>query len=346
MNWAFTAGAPLDLGFVEAVDSDAAKWLPAFGDDRFIVAKLKDPSQVEAVRFSIASVSQHPGIATNANIGAVDANARKLTPAPVQVAAGQVRWTRFYQTYAATDGDTRPDLEFDQEKNPGFSFDGAGVSVLRTDKVSKEVTAVVTARDWAASGLIRAQIKVDGIWEDLPSRGSTVAADKISLQLPLDANGNGIADAWEADNAADDDRDGIAAFDEYRGAYVNGEHVRLKPDEHDAFVLDYTTRSRRHVDELKKGMAAEAVTLHLINGAEHRSELIGNSRLIVVEELRENALPALLPSPEPAQAWTALKPGPEFRTLFLNGPSNQQLLARDLRQILELSPKTEVAESP
>lgn len=346
VSWALNAGAPLDLGTVGFAGGNAEKWIPTLGGDQFVVVKLKDPTQVEAVRFVLANVSQHPGIAINANVGAVDSNARQLTPAPVKVTAGSISWTRFYQTYAATIEDTRPDLIFDLEKNPGMSYEGTNLTQIRADQVSKEISAKVTARDWAASGQVRAQIKVDGIWEDLPATGPAAADDKISLQLPIDDNKNGIADAWETNLGSDDDRDGLMAFDEYRGAYINGKHTRLDTQKHDAFVLDYTTRSKDAIKQLADEVADDGVVLHVINGAEHRAELIGQAQLVVLEELRENALPALLPSNNPKQAWTALQPSPDFRTLFLNGPADRQLLARDLRQILELKPKAEVAESP
>ncbi|MEM7014402.1 MAG: hypothetical protein AAF585_23320, partial [Verrucomicrobiota bacterium] len=208
-----------------------------------------------------------------------------------------------------------------------------------------QIRAKVTSRDWAASGEVRAQIKVDGIWEDLPASGAAAADDKISLQLPIDNNKNGIADVWEAELGSTDDGDGIMAFDEYRGAYINGKHARLDTQKFDAFILDYTTRSGKAITQLAKEIADDGVTLHVINGAEHRAELIGQAQLVVIEELRENALPALLPSDDPKQAWAALQPSADFRTLFLNGPADRQLLARDLRQILELKPKTEVADS-
>ncbi|MEM7012946.1 MAG: hypothetical protein AAF585_15835, partial [Verrucomicrobiota bacterium] len=102
INWAFNAGAPLDLGTVELAGRNAEKWMPTLDGDQFVVVKLKDPSQVQAVRFVLANVSQLPGVAINANVGAVDPNARQLTPAPVKVTAGAISWTRFYQTYAAT----------------------------------------------------------------------------------------------------------------------------------------------------------------------------------------------------------------------------------------------------
>ncbi|MFT5469260.1 MAG: hypothetical protein ACI8UO_004377 [Verrucomicrobiales bacterium] len=343
LTWEFTAGAPLDLGWIEPVQSDGETWLPEFGATRKFTIRLKEPGEVEAVRFVLDLVSQHPGIAINANEAAAIPAARKLEPAPVQVAAGPVQWTRFYQRYQNTNLDSGPDLAFELERNSAFKLEENRSIALATNP-SREQTAIVTAFDWAASGVVRGQVQIGGVWEDLPAKGATAAGDKISLQIPLDANGDRIGDAW-ALGSGEDDGDGISALDEYRGAYVNGKHRRLSPTQLDAFALDYTTRSGAELGGLSE-VVSDDVVLHIINGAEHQAELVGNSQLVVLEELRENALPSLLRTESQEAAWAALAPSASFRTLFLDGEPNQQLLARDLRRIFDLKPGVEVAEKP
>ncbi len=73
------------------------------------------------------------------------------------------------------------------------------------------------------------------------------------VTLPLDGNGNGIADCWEKAHgiwpcAADSDDDGepkgkapgdgFSAYEEYRGFFVKGRHGRLDPNTKDLFVHD------------------------------------------------------------------------------------------------------------
>jgi len=63
-----------------------------------------------------------------------------------------------------------------------------------------------------------------------------------TFTLPLDTNGNWIADTWEAAfggnlNPSEDlDRDGISNFDEYRGFIVSRQQVRGDPTKKDLFV--------------------------------------------------------------------------------------------------------------
>lgn len=342
LTWEFSSGAPLDLGWMEPVESDGDTWLPEFGDRRRFRIRIKELDEVEAVRFVLERVSRHPGIAINANEAAANPAARRLEPAPVKVVAGPVQWTRFYQKYRPTSVDSGPDLLFEREPNSAFTLEDDQSVALMT-KPRSEQTAIVSVFDWGASGAIRGQVKVGGVWEDLPARGNSAGPDKASIQIPLDADGDGIGDAWEL--SENDDGDGISDFNEYRGAYVHGKHRRLSPTKLDAFALDYTTRSAEKMDALREAVADE-ISLHIVNGAEHASELVGQSRLVVLEELRENALPALLPAEKPAEAWSALAPKSDFRTLFLDGESDEQLLARDLLRIFNLNPGVEVADGP
>ena len=67
--------------------------------------------------------------------------------------------------------------------------------------------------------------------------------NSYTFQLPRDANGNGIADTFEAafggnlDPAADPDKDGISNFDEYRGFIVSRKLVRGDPTKKDLFAF-------------------------------------------------------------------------------------------------------------
>jgi hypothetical protein len=60
--------------------------------------------------------------------------------------------------------------------------------------------------------------------------------------IPPSASVSGIPDSWAAQYGgnlvpdADDDRDGISNFDEYRGFIVSGRHLRTSPVEKDLFV--------------------------------------------------------------------------------------------------------------
>lgn len=334
-SWDFTAGEPLDLGWLEAAASDAETWLPTVGAQRHFTAHLKNPSGVEGVRFLLENVSNHPGIAINAGEAAANPAVRKVAYAPVKVTAGAIGWTRYYQTYEPTAADALPDLFFEAVRNPGFQLQG--VDQLITTAVSSKVTANVTVNDFAASGDIRAQVLVDGFWEDLAARGPGVLADKISLHLPLDSDGDGIADAFGlAAPVADDDGDGLTRFEEYRGVYVSGTHLRLQPDRFDAFIFDYAGKTNK---SLRDRLELDSVTLHWIDSSEHRGEAVGGSKIVVLEDLNENALLTLVTAERAEDAWRALAPSPAFRTIFLNGVVDQQLLAEDLKQVLAPQPE-------
>jgi hypothetical protein len=106
------------------------------------------------------------------------------------------------------------------------------------------IDITVTSRDYGGSAILRPTVTITGAGlvkpekakfnivdqgnDVVPPDPGCVAADEFVkhpyASLPVDQDCNGIADSWEAshggpypDPRADDDRDGFAVFDEYRG---------------------------------------------------------------------------------------------------------------------------------
>ncbi len=137
------------------------------------------------------------------------------------------------------------------------------------------VMAMVQSKDFGAYGKLRAHVQLKtGEGLDAHLAGANVPDAKI----PLDDNDNHIADAWEHAEQLTDidatsdkehfdgnnfDGDGLTLYEEYRGAVVNGTHVRLDPKKKDLFLLNKTGNDLGAAAAIFEAAAAPAVDVHV-----------------------------------------------------------------------------------
>ncbi|MBC7326818.1 hypothetical protein H5T87_01715 [bacterium] len=101
--------------------------------------------------------------------------------------------------------------------------------------------------DYGAHGYIVAQANIPNIGVVLAHAQNK--PKKYYAEIPVDENDNYISDSWAYDNGGandDDDNDpsygtkgdGISRYDEYRGFFANGVHIRTNPNAKDVFIYD------------------------------------------------------------------------------------------------------------
>ena len=170
---------------------------------------------------------------------------------------GKFRFTLFEVTqepgYALNAGDgDELDLEFEADQ-PGWgepAATGDGWQIETTESLA-EAAALVRAHDYGAWGKLKAEVNANGLaW--LPCQTET---GEDYLTIPLDADEDRVADAWEAEfgvsgqnEKADKDAqpadqrshgDGLSLYEEYRGVEdENRQHMRLDPTHKELFVRD------------------------------------------------------------------------------------------------------------
>ena len=187
-------------------------------------------------------------------------------PETIWAMSEQSTVVRDYVTYDTCPLDDAPDIFFRDLDNPDLTLGGdvleteyyaLGQTLTVEEVTESEYTVTLTALDWGGGARLKAEVMMNGVWVPAGADGPT--ADGDYLMVPVDADTDGIADAWEQpddlDPMADDDAyrefgptpnagDGLTAIEEYRGVYVNHsgapEHRRLMTSVRDLFVYDYT----------------------------------------------------------------------------------------------------------
>ena len=151
--------------------------------------------------------------------------------------------------------DTKPDLFFDDATNAALGFTAAQQVGkkwrIETTRPLEMATPRVVSRDYGSWGKLKAWVKMGNDWQPVAVDGS----DLDYITIPLDESGgeNFIADSWEQDEGLspgqdhrlDDDTkgpenqhrgDGLSLYEEYRGVFVKGDHVRTRPTNKDLFI--------------------------------------------------------------------------------------------------------------
>jgi len=177
------------------------------------------------------------------------------------------KWKGTCANYPKSGANTQRDLKFLRsdyinargEKITGWDYHGETHISYKTTTENPEptVTKTVNVRsyDYGAYGKLEVTVRKKG-WVLY----RTVIAGPTTQTIPIDKNGNQIADGWENDDtqphilpngkngynpAADDENvlntnhgDAFSVFDEYRGVWLNGSdgHKRLKPSEKDVLI--------------------------------------------------------------------------------------------------------------
>src|SRR5262249_1723761 len=143
----------------------------------------------------------------------------------------------------------RYDLLFDTGRNPKLKIWEEGQKAETTQPAITEAPATITSIDFGSFG----RLKATATLED----GRTIVGrykDDAYLRLPKRAPDSNIADAWKEqmgvtgkpDDADDDDQpagdghkgDGLTLYEEYRGFFAGGKHIRTRPDRKDLFIRD------------------------------------------------------------------------------------------------------------
>ncbi len=150
-----------------------------------------------------------------------------------------------------------PDLAIEDVRNPDFDVktswttEGgrAGASASTKEKTTT-AQVVVSSFDFGGHGTLK-------VWADLEGGGTVRAhlegqSRVEELKLPEDEDGNFVADFWERTRGirglADEDDtprgdptcnagDGFSLYEEYRGFFTRGAHVRTEPSQKDLFVF-------------------------------------------------------------------------------------------------------------
>ena len=220
-------------------------WIPTAGSTLPVTVVPKNPNQAPApVRFILEEITQEPGKCLNSR-----------------------------------ETDTTPDMDFNALANAGkFAKPetvGANSIRMQTEEpVNTAVTATVNVKDYGAWAKLRAEAQIDGSWQPIPVEGSNLGY----LTLPVDLDGNKIADAWEKKFKGHPSNwdaeatpklngtigDGLSLYEEYRGLLVNGQHQRLSP------LVKKLIVENRAGNAVKPGIAllAKASGLNVITVAE------------------------------------------------------------------------------
>ena len=164
----------------------------------------------------------------------------------------QVRWqleTSHEPGYAINmpldDADTKPDLEWDATMRSfsGISSVTDTVAETKADR-GDAVPAIIRSRDFGAYGKLSAHVRLVAGGE---INAHLEGESATEVTLPRDDDHNHVADAWERgaqvnheagwDGETTDknanDGDGLSYYEEYRGAFVGGKHIRLGAPEKD-----------------------------------------------------------------------------------------------------------------
>jgi len=295
---------------LKSADGDSATWLPAPDDVRTFTLTLEEPSsdEVEEVRFTLTDVSSYPGIALNAGNHILTNQCSDCTV--LRRPEVYFRHTNFahednsdypirraYAHYNACPIDDLPDMFFSERENKGFDLTDGGTRenlqymiskvALLPSVESSDIQVKVTVKDGAASGKLKAEVKVGGVWYPARTEGPCADDDGEYLILPLDKNDNGLGDSWERawavnDPHADNDSlpmnpnkgDGLTVFEEYRGIYSDGKHQRLSPVYKDVFVHDYSRKYGAALRQLSGLFMNQEISLWTIRGNEHKDDVI------------------------------------------------------------------------
>jgi hypothetical protein len=331
IRWELSIGKPPDVGWFEAVapGRKGSPW-PEFGGESLFVIKLTHPEMVEAVEVGLEDVSRLPGIALNGGAALVRRpegwmDQVRSRPVSFREEDFELAWVRAEAVPPASPEDSGPDLFFPE----------GGLGPVALPRVTDEMPLRVRVADWGASGTLTVRVKVAGIWETLPPRGP--GASSGAMRIPSGAEMNGVPPDFEKGDR-DGDGDGLSRAQEYRGVIVAGQHRRLSPLRREVFLVD---PSRCLGEEERIALARRFspwnVDLLFLEPGETAIEGVP---VIVVEDLREHFLPALLRLEDGAsqrKALRAIRPRPECGALFVDGKVDPVLLAGDLALVLGLS---------
>ena len=225
VSWNLQIGKQKAKVVLEPAD-DYDKWMPQLpmgaGNMVKIKARIEEPAGLQGkFEFKLEDVSKEPGVCMN---------------------------------YPFENAKDDPDLKI-MPSGSGIIVENEG-QTARTDSDVNEAIVLVQVFDWAAYGKLSATAKLVIGGEEIEVQATAKGTGEPYVTIPKDDNSNSIADAWEkesgvypcAGDADEDDTpegkckgDGLSAYEEYRGFFVQGFHKRLNPKKKDLFVYDPDT---------------------------------------------------------------------------------------------------------
>lgn len=205
------------------------------------------------------------------------------------------KWQGICGNYPLSGAKKDRDLKFIKSKNTKWKYENDSHLSYKTSTQSREKTVEgtvnVTAYDYAAYGKLEVSVRTR-TWKVGPFEGYADPSITKDVTIPLDENGNQIADGWNGDDdedreyvingvtkkgwnpSADDENvlntnngDGYSVFDEYRGFWTGTNHIELSPTAKDAIICpedddgDINTTTTRDMWWYEDG-AASAIPSH------------------------------------------------------------------------------------
>ena len=203
------------------------------------------------------------------------------------------KWQGICGNYPLSGAKKDKDLKFIKSKNTTWKYENDSHLFYKTSTQSHEKTVEgtvnVTAYDYAAYGKLEVSVRTR-TWKVGPFEGYADPLITKAVTIPLDENGNKIADGWNGDEnrehvingvtkkgwnpSADDENvlntnngDGYSVFDEYRGFWTGTNHIELSPTAKDAIICpedgdrDINTTTTRDMWWYEEG-AASAIPSH------------------------------------------------------------------------------------
>lgn len=148
----------------------------------------------------------------------------------------------------STSGDTSDDLAIPGQPDWKITQGNGTYTATRQIDGGNSTQLTINATDYGGRGKLKCEVLINGVWKE-----ATGPDGKTELAIPIDYNGNKIADAWErkegvtgmfADYDGEkskgnkNDGDGFTLYEEYRGMMARGVHVRLHPKKKDLIVAN------------------------------------------------------------------------------------------------------------
>ena len=312
----FTFDVKWDVSIKQQIDAtleptmpNEAEWMPEYNQIREYKVTLKDPGPegVGRLRVSLVGTSAHPGIATNARNHNQQAPfcsdcTRAVAARPHSDAQDfhGVTVTRHYHGMNECPIDGLPDLYFTEAENAGFVLIDPITTDLKhpisqvmelAETTEETYLIAVNVKDSAASAQLVAEVEIGGSWVPVTAIGPTADPLGTALLLPLDRDGDSIADRWESihrsyDEGGDVDNlpgavhtgDGLTNFEEYRGVYALGQFVRPDPEQKTIFVHDYTGRRGVAIQKMRDFYAPKGLQVYSVDGTEFFEDVVNYQR--------------------------------------------------------------------
>ncbi len=186
-----------------------------------------------------------------------------------------------------TSDDDEPDLRFDMQLMKSEKVTVTENQVKSADFGGRNVIAILTSYDYGSYAKMKVLVTLK---EGFPIYAHFQNDKKTEISIPKDNNNNHIADYWEdttgilgknyealwdkeTQQGNSNDGDGLSLYEEYRGVFSQGKHIRLNPNKKELFVINQIG------DPIKPGLQAmeKAASIHIV---ELKKEETDNDKIV------------------------------------------------------------------